>query len=42
MQTDRAFIEKWGKYAGTDFTKGDWAHRTEHSIEFQLPFAAQF
>ncbi|MEZ4746782.1 MAG: AmmeMemoRadiSam system protein B [Calditrichia bacterium] len=38
VQTDRAFIEKWGEYAGTDFTKGDWAHRTEHSIEFQLPF----
>ncbi len=36
--TDKAFIERWSQMAGIDFTENEWAHRTEHSIEFQLPF----
>ena len=38
VPTDKAFIERWSEKAGIDFTENEWAHRTEHSIEFQLPF----
>lgn len=41
VKTDRRFIEAWRRNAGQDFTRGEWAHRTEHSIEFQLPFLQQ-
>ncbi len=38
VKTDRDFLESWQRQAGQDFTRAEWAHRTEHSIEFQLPF----
>lgn len=38
VKTDRDFLETWQRHAGQDFTRAEWAHRTEHSIEFQLPF----
>jgi len=41
VKTDRRFIDAWQRNAGQDFTRGEWAHRTEHSIEFQLPFLQQ-
>ena len=37
VSTDKAFIERWSDKAGIDFTENEWAHRTEHSIEFQVP-----
>ncbi len=38
VETDRTFIRTWEKHAGEKLTREDWAHRIEHSIEFQLPF----
>lgn len=38
VETDREFLEAWSRSAGKDLTEEEIAHRTEHSIEFQLPF----
>ena len=38
IETDREFIDEWSELAGTDLTAGELVHRTEHSVEFQLPF----
>ncbi|MCK6622375.1 MAG: AmmeMemoRadiSam system protein B [Calditrichaceae bacterium] len=38
VETDREFLEAWSGNAGKDLTGEEIAHRTEHSIEFQLPF----
>jgi len=38
VETDREFLEAWSGNAGKDLTGEEFAHRTEHSIEFQLPF----
>lgn len=38
VRTDVEVLERWRELAGTDVTREEIAHRTEHSIEFQLPF----
>ncbi len=39
VKTDQAFLDSWIRNAGNiDFAENDWPHRSEHSIEFQLPF----
>jgi AmmeMemoRadiSam system protein B len=38
VETDKEFLEKWIKNSRRDLTEDEWVHRTEHSIEFQLPF----
>jgi hypothetical protein len=38
VATDREFMDRWAEAAGTRLPVHDWPHRTEHSIEFQLPF----
>lgn len=38
VQTDIGFLREWSKNAGRDFTREEIYHRSEHSIEFQLPF----
>lgn len=38
VKTDKDFVTRWHENAGTNLSQGDWAHRIEHSIEFQLPF----
>ncbi|RMH95481.1 MAG: AmmeMemoRadiSam system protein B, partial [Calditrichaeota bacterium] len=38
VPTDREFVQRWMENAGEDLTREEWAHRIEHSIEFQLPF----
>jgi AmmeMemoRadiSam system protein B len=38
VKTDKEFLEKWMKNSENDLTEDEWVHRTEHSIEFQLPF----
>lgn len=38
VETDKEFLERWIKNSGKDLTEDEWVHRTEHSIEFQLPF----
>ena len=38
VETDRDFLHTWEDFAGGKLTREDWAHRIEHSIEFQLPF----
>ena len=38
VETDHAFIDEWSTLAGTDLTAGEFVHRTEHSVEFQIPF----
>lgn len=41
VETDREFLEAWSRNAGKDLTAEEFAHRSEHSIEFQLPFLQQ-
>ena len=36
--TDRDLIDEWSHRAGRDVTDQQWAHRTEHSVEFPLLF----
>lgn len=38
VETDREFLNRWMENCNKDLTEEEWAHRTEHSIEFQLPF----
>ncbi len=38
VETDREFLERWQQNSGQNLSVEEWAHRTEHSIEFQLPF----
>lgn len=38
VETDREFLERWRQNSGKDLTEEEWMHRTEHSVEFQLPF----
>lgn len=38
IETDHDLLAAWSEHAGCDLTAGEIAHRTEHSIEFQLIF----
>ena len=38
VKTDKDFIARWHANAGLNLSQGEWAHRIEHSVEFQLPF----
>jgi len=38
VETDREFLDLWMKNSGRNLTEEEWVHRTEHSVEFQLPF----
>ncbi|MEL6824523.1 MAG: AmmeMemoRadiSam system protein B, partial [Calditrichota bacterium] len=38
VQTDRKFIQRWNKRLGHNASREEFMHRSEHSIEFQLPF----
>ncbi|HQU71400.1 MAG TPA: AmmeMemoRadiSam system protein B [Calditrichia bacterium] len=38
VETDRAFLAAWEKNLGHSLCEEEFVHRSEHSIEFQLPF----
>jgi AmmeMemoRadiSam system protein B len=38
VETDRGVLEAWSERAACDLISGEIAHRTEHSVEFQLLF----
>jgi len=38
VKTDREFIQRWNKRLGYNADREEFMHRSEHSIEFQLPF----
>ena len=37
-KTERAYVDRLAKFAGEDLFEDELAHRTEHSIEFQVVF----